>query len=230
MTEETSPEYFLFTANQLVAYNLRQARILRNWTQEDTAERLAVHLGVKWSKASYSAAERSYERPERIRNFTADELVAFSLTFDLPITWFFLPADHDLRGRVPIVATGDPGKKQGLIPGLMVEITFGAPKGQVEQEARLNSILQALPAETQGRYMELVGNVAGLAGIVAMKRVFQDVDLWIENLRDLTGLLEDSRTKTTDDLSRAIRTLASAYYGVSEDDELEVETDERPRP
>lgn len=78
------------TANQVVAYNLTRARQLRGWSQEEAARRLAPHLGVEWSKALFSAAERSVDG-NRIRPFDADELVAFSRTFDLPIGYFFLP-------------------------------------------------------------------------------------------------------------------------------------------
>src|SRR6266700_2595328 len=41
-------------------------------------------------KASISAIERSLEGDRR-REFDAQELVAFALTFDLPIVWFLLP-------------------------------------------------------------------------------------------------------------------------------------------
>lgn len=47
------------TPNRVVAYNLARARSLRGWTQEQAAERLEPFLGVRWSKATFSAAERS---------------------------------------------------------------------------------------------------------------------------------------------------------------------------
>ncbi len=74
--------------NQLVAYNLAQARLNKGWTQEQAAAALEPFLGVHWSKASFSAAERSVDG-ERIRQFTADEIVAFARCFELPVTWFF---------------------------------------------------------------------------------------------------------------------------------------------
>jgi transcriptional regulator with XRE-family HTH domain len=77
-------------ANQVVAYNFRAARELRGWTQDHVAYLLAQYLGRQLPKASISAIERSVESDRR-REFDAKELVAFALTFDLPIVWFLLP-------------------------------------------------------------------------------------------------------------------------------------------
>jgi transcriptional regulator with XRE-family HTH domain len=77
-------------ANQVVAYNFRAARELRGWTQDHVAYLLAQYLGQQLPKASISAIERSLEGDRR-REFDAQELVAFALTFDLPIVWFLLP-------------------------------------------------------------------------------------------------------------------------------------------
>lgn len=82
------------TPNQVVALNLRRARVLRGWTQMQAAERLEPFLGQRWSKATFSAAERSFDHPERIRQFTADEMTAFSAAFELPVPFFFLPPDE----------------------------------------------------------------------------------------------------------------------------------------
>ena len=81
-----------FGANRAVAHNLRLARELVGWTQEQAAEELEKWLGVRWSMASWSAAEHSADGV-RPRQFSADEIVAFSLTFRLPIAWWFLPPD-----------------------------------------------------------------------------------------------------------------------------------------
>jgi transcriptional regulator with XRE-family HTH domain len=83
------------SANQLVAHNLRRAREENGWTQEQAAQRLEEWLGVRWSKTSYSNAERSAET-NRAREFTANELLAFSQTFQHPVGWFFEPPDDGL--------------------------------------------------------------------------------------------------------------------------------------
>src|SRR5437016_6182288 len=85
-----TPNRLPLTPNQLVAYNLRRARELRDWTQERAADEAEQHLGATWSKATWSAAERSVTG-KRVREFTADNIVAFARTFDLPVAWFFMP-------------------------------------------------------------------------------------------------------------------------------------------
>ena len=93
-SEPQAPPPRVLDANQVVAYNFRAARELRRWTQEETARRLAPHIGQELPKASISGIERSIDG-ERKRFFDAQELVAFSLTFDLPIVWFLLPPPAD---------------------------------------------------------------------------------------------------------------------------------------
>jgi hypothetical protein len=78
------------TPNMCVAWNLRRARTLREWTQEEAAERLAPHIGTRWTKAVFSAAERSVDG-ERVRQFTADDLYAFGRAFELPVSYFLCP-------------------------------------------------------------------------------------------------------------------------------------------
>lgn len=81
--------------NQVVAYNVRAARELRGWTQEEFAERLAPYLGQRLTQASVSAIERAWDG-ERRREFDAHELLFFAMVFNLPMVWFLLPppADH----------------------------------------------------------------------------------------------------------------------------------------
>jgi transcriptional regulator with XRE-family HTH domain len=96
-----------WTASQVVAHNLTQARELRGLTQTQVAERLSRFTGTRWSQATVAQAEGSVGG-QRIRQFTANELVALARTFDLPVLYFFLPPD-DQSGRL---ATDD--TKAGL--------------------------------------------------------------------------------------------------------------------
>lgn len=63
---------------------------MRGWTQQQAAEQLEPFLGERWSKATFSAAERSIDG-NRIRQFTADDLYAFSRAFAVPIAYFLRP-------------------------------------------------------------------------------------------------------------------------------------------
>lgn len=82
--------------NQVVAYNVRLARELRGWTQEEFAERLERYLGTRLTQASVSAIERAWDGDRR-REFDAHELLIFAMVFDLPMMWFLLPPKGDHR-------------------------------------------------------------------------------------------------------------------------------------
>jgi len=92
-TTPTPPEVDL---NQVVAYNVRAARELRGWTQDDFAERLASYIGQRMTQAGVSSIERAWDG-ERRREFDAHELLVFAMVFDLPIIWFLLPPPGDHR-------------------------------------------------------------------------------------------------------------------------------------
>jgi transcriptional regulator with XRE-family HTH domain len=88
---EESPR---LTVNQLVAYNLARARKERGWTQDETAAILTERTGKRWTSATLGAAERSWESG-RTREFNASELMAFCVTFNQPLAFFFLPRESD---------------------------------------------------------------------------------------------------------------------------------------
>jgi hypothetical protein len=67
-------------------------RRLRRLTQDEAASRLEPFLGVRWSKVTFSAAERSAVGG-RPRRFDADHLVGLSLAFGLPPLWFLIPPE-----------------------------------------------------------------------------------------------------------------------------------------
>jgi len=87
-----------WTASQVVAHNLTRARELRGLTQAEVAGRLSRFSGSNWSQATVAQAEGSVSG-HRVRQFTANELVALARTFDLPVLFFFLPPD-DGSGRL----------------------------------------------------------------------------------------------------------------------------------
>lgn len=96
-----------WSASQVVAHNLTRARELRELTQAEIAERLTTYTGSNWTPTTVAQAEGSVGG-QRIRQFTANELVALARTFDLPVLFFFLPPD-DGEGQL---ATDD--AKAGL--------------------------------------------------------------------------------------------------------------------
>ena len=78
------------TPNQIVALNLARVRVEYGWSQPEAAAALEPFLGVRWSRASYSAIERSVDGI-RVKQFSADELVAIARCFNRPISWFLTP-------------------------------------------------------------------------------------------------------------------------------------------
>ncbi len=82
--------------NQVVAYNVRAARELRGWTQEELADRLEPYLGQRLTQAGVSSIERAWDGDRR-REFDAHELLIFAMVFDLPMLWFLLPPPGDHR-------------------------------------------------------------------------------------------------------------------------------------
>ncbi|MGH9138950.1 MAG: hypothetical protein ACRD0G_18215 [Acidimicrobiales bacterium] len=123
----------VMTTNQIVAHNVAKARAIRGWTQDQAAEAIAPYWGARLSEASFSALERSAWNVNRIKQFSADELLALSRGFDLPIGFFFTPPppafDAGLYGP-------DAGNK-GLDPIVLLDAILGTPDNLAYWEAEL---------------------------------------------------------------------------------------------
>lgn len=219
------PEQVLrYTPNQVVAYNLRQARVLRGWTQEEAAEKLAPHLGEKWSAASYSLAERSTERPERVRHFSADDITAFCLTFELPILWFFFPPEADAVGRDFRIAPPQVPIARAHQPGLFIELIFGGPETHALLAERLQKLWKDHPAQEEGRFMKLLDQVSQLASRSAIQHAVGNLTDQAQDLHNLAAMLEESASSTASTMESALNRLIDDYYG----DLLEGKPDPEP--
>ena len=82
--------------NQIVAYNIRTARELHGWTQEDLAAKIEPLLGTRPTTRTISAVERAWDTDRR-RVFDAHEIAIYAAALELPIMWFFLPPPDDRR-------------------------------------------------------------------------------------------------------------------------------------
>ena len=51
--------------NQVVAYNVRAARELRGWTQDQFADRLEPYMGQRMTQAGVSSIERAWDGDRR---------------------------------------------------------------------------------------------------------------------------------------------------------------------
>ena len=124
--EPEQPElYWGLTPNQVIAFNLARARESKGWTLNEAAEALEPYVGSRWSKANLSAAERSIVG-ERIRNFDADEIVAFARTFDVPIAYLFMPPPP-WAGELAMRLRTPDAEELGHEIGILIDLIYGDP-------------------------------------------------------------------------------------------------------
>jgi hypothetical protein len=110
-----------WTPNQVVASRIADARMIRGMTQEEAADALAPYIGARWSGATFSIVERSVDG-KRIRQFTADDLLALSRAFDLPIGFFLSPPTVGDEGS--LIDTPD-SKGHGIPGQVLVDAVLG---------------------------------------------------------------------------------------------------------
>jgi hypothetical protein len=197
-----------WTPNQIVAHNIARARTLRGWTQDQAADACAAYLGARLSAASWSAMERSVDGG-RVREITADELVAFARAFDLPIGFFLTPPS---AWDNHVVATPDAGP-EGLAPIELFDVVIGTP----EKLAAWEQYLKSWPSpahrgrlrpdgtiENLGRVQDDVHpRLSGLAVLrarVLLREQFGDVDRARDVLARLTTILEALEEPETEPL------------------------------
>ena len=186
--------YLGLTPNQIVAFNLAQARLWKGWTQDQAAEALEPYLGKRWSKASVSQAERSIAG-KFVRNFDADEIVAFARAFELPIGWFFMPPPpwSDQPG-VPVKLKTPDAEHLGTALALLVDLVFGDETNQALLAMRLDAWLQQRPpqlTEAQQRIANLARHrIESLA-----RATIDDLAAWQTTLRAMANQLEDLETR-----------------------------------
>lgn len=197
--------------NQVVAYNVAKARALRGWTQEQAAEALAPHLGAKLSGASFSALERSAWTVSRIKQFSADDLLALSRGFDLPIGYFFTPPPpgDDIGLYTP------DAPKNGLDPIVLLDAVLGTPDnlGHWEKELLAYSASSApmpkskkeRPSVSPADLAERTAPHAALRARALVRRLFGDVAGASEVLERLAELLKALDVEAADDVEEPAR-------------------------
>lgn len=159
------------------------------WTQDEASAALEPHVGKRWSKATFSAAERSVDG-ERVRQFDADEVVAFARAFDLPVSWFFLPPPPWAGPGVP-VRLETPAGRLGEPLAVLADLVFGDDEQRAHMALRLRAFLDELGpnplSDAQQRVVDLVDTKK--AALVRM--AVGDLDEWQTSLRALANHLGD---------------------------------------
>ena len=195
----------LYTPNQLVAYNLARIRKQRALTQEQTVELLTPFLGVRWSVASLSAAERSVDG-KRVKEFNADELIALSRAFDVPLAYWFTPPPADGETRL---ATPD-ALDEGLPLDTLLDVVFGRTDnrhtleqgllaGSPDQEA--GAVTDRLDADTALRIRRQLHDAFGDLGqarqvLERIASILEHLDRPDQNLSSSTGTHDDHPAST----------------------------------
>jgi len=173
------------TPNQIVAFNLTVARQLRGWTQEEAAAQLEPYVGARWSKATFSSAERSIDG-RRIRQFTADEIVAFSRCFDVPIGFFFMPP-RPSQSETPVRFATAENDDYGLSLAELLDAIFGTPGECEVMSARLNEYLGEIPMRDLTKAQDrLTWQAEDALNAVVMKQLGR-LDDWEGALVELTS-------------------------------------------
>ena len=187
-----------YTPNQLVALNVVRARALRGWTQEEASAALAPYLGTRWSNASFSAIERS-TKGTRVKQFSADELVAMARGFRVPLGWFFTPPPAAERAWL---YTAD-RKNPGIDFGELLDVVLGTPDTLPEWAEALEAWAaekaavdahDVAPPKRGRRSGVVAGRVAEQAEVRAralLRRRFGDLGEAKDVLRRLAELIED---------------------------------------
>ncbi len=190
--ERQAPLFWGLTPNQLVGYNLWCARQERGWTQAQAAEALEPHLGVRWTVAQVSAAERSVDGT-RVRQFTADDLVAFAQAFDVPITYFFIPPRPGATWSKVKPGTSEDALNRTMavmIDLILGDSTDGAPLLAKHLHEVMRDLDPALFSDAQERIFALAR--LRLLGVVG--HAVGSIGGWQQSLRALAdelGALED---------------------------------------
>lgn len=185
--KERPSDVVAITPNQIVAFNLSEARALRGWTQEQAAAELEQFVGSRWSKATFSAAERSVDG-RRVRQFTADEIVAFSRCFRVPIGFFFMPP-RPSQVELPVVLSTPERHGYGIRLAELLDVIFGTPGEREALSVRLHQFLDELPlAELTDAQDRLTWRAEDAITAVAMKQLAR-FEEWEKSLNDLARQL-----------------------------------------
>ena len=213
---EVPPLYYGLTPNQVVAHNLQQIRQWRGLTQSEAAEAIEPYVGKRWSKANFSAAERSIAG-ERIRQFDADEIVAFAKAFDVPVTWFFLPPVPWAQDGAPVHLQHSSSREPLAV---LADLIFGDDAGRSLLELRLQYFLQELGPAPLSDAQQRITQLVDAKKTALVEHAVADLTQWQTALRSLANQLEDLQQRAsnaaTADLAAAGRTNDPARTGTED--------------
>lgn len=194
-----------------MAHNLRQARDLWGLTQEEAAERLAPFLTTRarkgrWSGADVSIAERSVDADARGREFTADDVFAFALAFDLPVTYFLIPPGEPVDVQVGTNTISN---------SKVLELVFGATE---ESIAAIHEALKGVPESERGEQVERMQWHARALAAMVFRTVTEDAQEAAKKMLSMGRWLEEFLEMAEESYDRLVADLREKQ--AAEADEL----------
>jgi transcriptional regulator with XRE-family HTH domain len=179
-----------WTPNQVVAGNLNRLRQRRGLTQAETALKLSLVAGKEWTEAMVAHAERSVTG-NRVREFTADDLVTLARAFDVPVLYFLTPPPTGIWVHVP-------GSRIDTLS--MLEAVLGRPDNLSEWETILDEWTftpdEELPFPLSQEKRDSIRAVAGEVALIRAHHLIRkhfkgDLDQLRETLGSLANLVLD---------------------------------------
>jgi hypothetical protein len=152
--------------------------------------------------AQVSAAERSVDGA-RIRQFTADDIVAFAQAFELPIGYFFLPPRSYAKWSK--VEPGTTRGQSSRTMSVMIDLIFGDPlEGTPLMAKRLNDYVGAVDQDLLTEAQTRIFNVARQRLLAVVRRAVGSLDAWQRSLADIADGLGTLKAYTIDLLVRSL--------------------------
>ncbi len=188
--QKSQPAWTAWTPNQVVAGNLNRLRTRRGLTQGEVARLLTTVAGKEWTEAMVAHAERSVTG-NRVREFTADDLVTFARAFDVPVLYFLTPPPTGIFVHVP-------GSRIDTLT--MLEAVLGRPDNLSEWETLLDEWSfvphEELPFPLSQQKRESIRAVAGEIALIRAHHLIRkhfkgDLDQLRETLGSLANLVLD---------------------------------------
>jgi hypothetical protein len=189
--------YQVLIADELARHGVAISYLDAPDIASDPQARLLTQIGARLSPASWSALERSVDGG-RIREITADQLVAFARAFDVPIGFFLTPPS---AWDNHVVATPDAGE-DGLEPIKLFDVVIGTPENLAAWEEYLlswPSPLHRARIGPDGRMEELgrlepdvhprLADPAALRARLLLREQFGDLDQARDVLSRLSTIL-----------------------------------------
>lgn len=184
-----------WTPNQVVAFNLARIREMKGLDMTTAAATVSHALGVSWSDRTYAQVERSVTGA-KIRQFTADDLVALAWAYNVPVGFFLTPPPIDKGGR-EIVTAGYP---HPVDPVKMLVTVVGTAENRPRWQAAIDEFTTGTGNMTvaveNGEYLD-VDTIANLLVRGRVRRIVREdlgldpSDLWLKfsELQTMMGQL-----------------------------------------